>query len=182
MRERDDADHQTREILLERIMDRPGISFGDLMRSLQMNEGTLRYHLNHLERRELIRSKKEGVRRLYFATILSPSTDGHNTDLSRDHKRVLTLIRRHPGIKNPDLLSSIDLARNDLNRIIRKLKSEHLIWEVENGNGIGYEVITRKRLIEEMLLDLVERFLKGEIDQTTFMRLKSWMEEEEQNT
>ena len=66
--------------------------------------------------------------------------------------------------------------------IIRKLKKEHLIWEVENGNGIGFEYITRERLVEEMLLDLVDKLLKGKIDQGTFMRIKTWLEEREENS
>ncbi|MDG6223989.1 MAG: ArsR family transcriptional regulator [Candidatus Thermoplasmatota archaeon] len=181
MRERDDADHLTRDRLIERIRDRPGLSFSDLMRAMNLNEGTLRYHLNYLEKRKIIRSRKEGVRRLYFATILSPTLYVQNTDLSREDKRVLTLIRHHPGIKPSDILSMFGLTHNDLNRIVHKLKRERFIWEVENGNGIGLEVITRKRLIEEIMLDIIERFLKGDIDQNTFMRLKSWIEEEEQN-
>jgi hypothetical protein len=62
--------------------------------------------------------------------------------------------------------------------ILKKFKRDHLIWEVENGKGIGYELITRERLLEEMLLDVVESFLKGEIDQSTFIRMKEWIEEE----
>ncbi len=171
-------DHQTRELLLDRIKDRPGISFSMLMRALSLNEGTLRYHLNYLERKELITSRKEGTRRMYFTSFLSSSGRPGGGGLNREQTRVLNLIRGNPGIKPEEILASTDLSRRGLRRVVDKLKKEHIIWEVENGNGPGYEVITRQRLVEEMLLDLAEKFLKGDIDQTTFLHLKDRIEGE----
>jgi predicted transcriptional regulator len=168
-------------MLIEHIRDRPGISFSRLMILLGLNEGTLRYHLNYLERKEMVRSRKEGSRRVYFTSEMSPSPDKWNGGLTKDQNRVLSIIRKHPGIKPKDLHATTELSRRGLKNIILKLKKEHIIWEVENGNGPGYEIITRERLKEEMLLELAERFLKGEIDQSTFLHLKEWMEEGQEN-
>jgi predicted transcriptional regulator len=175
------TEHETREILLEHIRDRPGIAFSRLMSLLDLNEGTLRYHLNYLERKELVVSKKEGVKRVYFTSHLSNIGPAWRADLTKDQNRVLCLIRKHPGIKPREILASTELSRNGLRNIIVKLKKEHMIWEVENGSGPGYELITRERLIEEMLLDLVDRFLNGEIDQSTFLHLKEWIEGKQEN-
>ncbi len=181
MTSKKDGDHRTRDLLMVQIRDRPGISFSRLMKSLDLNEGTLRYHLNYLERKELIRSKKEGRRRLYYTTALDLGSGKDLIGLSRDHKRILTMIRRSPGIKSREMMKETGLTRKDLERVIRKLQKERLIWAVENGNGVGYEIITREKLVDEMLLDLVERFLKGDIDRSSFMRIKQWLEEESQN-
>jgi len=170
--------HHTREVLLKQIKERPGITFSKLMSLLDLNEGTLRYHLNYLEREERIRSKKEGVNRIFFTSVSSPSTRPGIEDLRIDQKRVLNIIQRYPGIRSNDILGSTDLSRKVLITILNRLKRDHLIWEVENGNGIGYELITRERLLEEMLLDVVESFLRGKIDQSNFIRLKEWIEEE----
>lgn len=180
MSSKNESDHRTRDLLMVQIRDRPGISFGRLMRSLDLNEGTLRYHLNYLERKEVIKSRKEGRRRVYFVTHLNMN-DGVNPELHREHKRVLTMIRRAPGIKPKEIMRETGLTRRKLDSIITKLQREHLIWSVENGNGVGYEIITRERIVEEMLLDLVERFLKGEIDRSSFMRIKQWLEDEREN-
>lgn len=174
------TDHQTRDELLSYIMDRPGVSFSRLMNSLKLNEGTLRYHLNYLEKKELIRSRKEGRRRLYFYSLSESSIEGGNEILGRYHKRVLTIIRRSPGIGFKDIMGSLDLAKKEVKSILKTLEREHLVWSVENRNGLGFEVVTREKLIKEMLYDLLERFLKGEIDQTTFLRLREWLEEEKE--
>lgn len=170
------SDHRTRERLLESIKDRPGVSFSKLMRALNLNEGTLRYHLRYLERKDLISSKRLGTKRVYFSSA-SPTAMGTITELTREQTRVLNVIRKYPGIGSKDILRSTELSRKGLKQIILKLKREHLIWEIKNGNGLGYEVITRMRMKEEMLVDLAERFLKDEIDQSTFIHLKEWMEE-----
>lgn len=175
------SDHQTRELLLENIKDRPGISFSKLMRLLNINEGTLRYHLNYLERKELITSKKEGAKRLYFNSLSSAYGGEGRDDLTRDQTRVYNIIRKYPGIKPKEILDRSELSRKGLRNILQKLQNEHLIWEVENGNGAGYEIVTRKRLMEEMLLDLAEKFLKGDIDRPTFLHLKDWIEEAQEN-
>ena len=174
------SDHQTRELLLESIKERPGISFSRLMRALNLNEGTLRYHLRYLERKDLISSKKEGAKRVYFSS-LSSSAGVYKADLTRDQTRVLNVIRRNPGIGQKGILGYTELSRKGLKNIIQRLKKDHLIWELENGNGLGYEVITRKRLKEEMLIELAEKFLKDEIDQTTFLDLKEWIDGEPDN-
>jgi len=172
------TEHQTRDALLSYIMDRPGVSFSRLMSSLKLNEGTLRYHLNYLERKDLIRSKKEGRRRLYFYTLNDSSVEGRNAVIGKYHKRVLTIIRRSPGIGVKEISGSLDMPRKEINSIIKTLEREHLIWSVEKVKGVGFEVVTREKLVKEMLYDLLEKFLKGEIDQSTFLRLKDWLDEE----
>ena len=178
----EEADHRTRELLLESIRETPGVSFGVLMRSLGLNEGTLRYHLSYLERKQLVYSRKEGRKRIYFTSacpVLAPDIE---RDLSRDQTRVLNLIKESPGMNQGELLSHLNIHRRDLRDIIKKLESERLIWEVENGNGVCYEYITRERLVKEILLDLVERFLKGEIDQATFLNIKRWLDDNNENS
>ena len=179
--ERED-DHRTRDLLMGRIKDRPGISFGRLMKSMEINEGTLRYHLNYLERKELIRSRKEGRRRVYFIGSLDPENRFGSSDMTRNHKRVLTMIRRSPGIKPKEIMRETGLTRRSLDNIIGKLQREHLIWSIENGNGVGYEIITREKIVEEMLLDLVERYLRGDIDRSSFLRIKQWLDDERENS
>ena len=177
----EEADHRTRELLLEAIRDTPGVSFGRLMISLRLNEGTLRYHLSYLERKELVYSRKEGRRRVYFTSACPELSLDVERGLSREQRRVLNLIKESPGIGHHEILSYLNINRKDLKGIIRKLESEKLIWEVENGNGVCYEYITRERLVNEILLDLVERFLKGEIDQTTFLNIKRWLDDNREN-
>ena len=182
MKKSEDMDHDTRDSLLDRISETPGISFGDLKRALDINEGTLRYHLRYLERKELIYSRKRGRKRLYFTSFYPERSADIHRRLTREQRRVLNLIRKTPGIDQDGIFSHLNIHRKDMRYIIKKLQDEHLIWEIENGNGVFYEYITRERLVDEILIDLVERFLRGNIDQRTFLNIKRWLDDNREDS
>jgi predicted transcriptional regulator len=172
--------NRTRDIILREIRDKPGITFTRLMRLLDLNEGTLRYHLNYLERKEMINSSKDGQKRIYFN---SPGEGpGPGLDLTYQQTRVLNLIRRSPGISRSEIIETVPLTRRGLRYILEKLKKDHLIWENGKGPDARYEVINSRKVLDEMLLQLVERFLKGEIDQNTFLHLKERIETKMNNS
>jgi predicted transcriptional regulator len=160
-------------------MERPGVSFSQLLRLLDLNEGTLRYHLTYLERQERIRSVKEGGNRVYYSFIVPRGKAPYIGSFSVGQRRVMNTLRRFPRIGANEIRAHTNLTTATLTSILRKLKKERIIWEVETVDGVGYELITRERLLEEMLLDVVERFLKKKIDQATFLQFKEWIEAEQ---
>ena len=56
-------EHQTRRVLKEYISDNPGVTFKLLMNVLNLNKGTLTYHLDHLLKRRVIVQEKKGRER-----------------------------------------------------------------------------------------------------------------------
>jgi predicted transcriptional regulator len=173
-------EHQTRNRLLDRIENEPGVSFTTLKKSLDMNDGTLRYHLSYLERKGFLRSRKEGKKRVYFVTSLT--VDSSKSRLTLTHRRILNIIKENPGIIMNDLLDMTQVSKRELKQILKKMIDDRLIWEVENGRGVGYEFITRDRLLQEMKFDLIEELLMGKIDQETFLHLIKKLEEMEDAT
>lgn len=124
-----------------------------------------------------MKSRKEGKRRLYFVTSVSIDKTGKKLNL--DQRRILNIIKENPGTNMNDLLNMSNVNKKGLRYIVNKLKDERLIWEVENGRGIGYEFITRDRLIQEIKFDLIEELLRGEIDEETFLKLVERLEKKE---
>lgn len=168
--------HRTRQVLLERIRTLPGVSFSSLQRSFALNKGTLEYHLHYLERKNDIISKKTGRSRTYYSSAHDPfGTIGWDGILP-EQKRVLNIIRNEPGIDLSQLLQRTNISKPKLYRVISTLKEHRTIMEVENGKGTGYEFITNDDLLEEMLLELADRFMKGELDRETFLRMKDLLD------
>jgi len=54
--------------------------------------------------------------------------------------------------------------------------------EVEKGSGTVYEYVSNEDLIDEMLIELAERFMKGELDRETFLRLKGLLDRKRKGT
>ena len=158
-----------RERILINIRDQPGITFTKLVRSLSINEGTLRYHLRYLEKKELVNSKKEGKKRRYFTQTLDVTS--RNRKIPLEQKRILNMIRKNEGISKDEIYNLSDISKTKINNILRKFLNGKLIWEIETGNGSGYVYTDKKRLVHEIKIDLIEDLFNGTIDQATFLTL-----------
>jgi predicted transcriptional regulator len=168
--------HRSRETIFRYIESQPGVSFATMKRVLGLNESTMRYHLEFLEKKKNIHVKIEKGNRCYFPGGCSKDTA--RGTLNMDQKRVLDAIKAKPGISKKELCT---VTRKDLKAVsdcIEELKSRKLIWKVKSGRMTGYEIITREKLKQEILKLLVAKFLKKEIDLVTYQRLKAEMEEE----
>ncbi len=59
---------KNRQILYQIISEKPGIHLREIFRKTKISEGTIKYHLNYLQRKELVTSKSEnGYKRFYIA-------------------------------------------------------------------------------------------------------------------
>ncbi len=174
--------HRTRQVLLERIRSLPGISFGSLQRSLGLNKGTLEYHLRFLEKKREVFSRKTGRMRTYYSSSHDPSRTVGWEGILPEQRKVLEMIRSEPGLTPDQLLQRTDISKSRLYRIVRSLKEHRVVMEVEKGSGTVYEYVSNEDLIDEMLIELAERFMKGELDRETFLRLKGLLDRKRKGT
>ena len=59
---------------------------------------------------------------------------------------------------------------------LRKLKEEQLIWKANSGIHTGYEFITKDKLCHQIIMILIDKFLKDEMEMDEFLRLKEEVE------
>ncbi len=173
MNENSSLGHPTRKILYQFIIDNPGISFHLIRHAMKIPEGTLRYHLQQLQRSNRIVKEKNGRNLGYYSKFKKNHPDCYlNVELSSNQRMLLDLIGDFPGATRKDLLIRSRFSRRELNYSLKRLKDLKLIWKVETGNGQGYEMITRDTFKDEMFKILVDRFLKGELSLERFRTLK----------
>jgi predicted transcriptional regulator len=175
--------HKTRRVVYNYISKHPGVSFGTIMGILDLTEGTLRYHLNYLERGKKILSKSEGKHRCYYSNCkvkssLKPILEFDLTTLTKPQQRILTIIQQHPGIPVRELVKLTKLNKRDLQYNLKKLRDEMVIWKVGNGRNTRYEYMTKDKLKNELFKLLILKFLKDEIDKETYLFLKEELEKE----
>ena len=176
-------DHHTRRLLYDYISENPGSTFKVLKSAFKLTDGTLRYHLGYLQKRRKIVQEKKGREKCYFSYLKKrfPFSDP-NLHLSENQEFLLDLISKHPTIGYRELKerSGMDTASFSYN--LKKLKRLKLVWRVNRGSSIGYEIVTREKLADEMFLILVNRYLDGEVEKDDMMdiieRLKEYREEE----
>lgn len=168
---------KTRKILYEYIRDNPGTTFQVLKNIFRLSEGGLRYHLQYLERRNKILTKKNGKESGYFPCCGRRLRLAFDAKLSPDQERILEIIMDHPGIPLKELKERSGMVSQSFIYTMRKLKQSKIIWKTKTDKGIGYEVVTRERLVDEMFLSLMKKFTNGEISRDEMMDLIAKLEE-----
>ena len=161
-------------------MAHPGVSFLVLKSVLKLNDSTLRYHLNYLERSEKISFGLEEGRRYYYphlgAKHVIRNAEDSNTltsyELTGVQEKIITTIKSYPKINQKELAKITRINRMTLSRNLNKLMDLCLVRKIPNGNKINYEYLENKQLRYEILKRLIKKLLNNEIDEETFLKLK----------
>lgn len=162
------------------ICQNPGASFNLIKSAFRMNPGTLRYHLEILERMERIRKVKKGTMNRYFPDYLARfrNLGSGKKNLKNDHRRVHNLIEENPGITRREILTSLDIGRDDLSSALKDLRDRKMIMEIKGSKDHGYEVLNERRIAGEIIGILVNKVLDEEMDMETFRTIKERVERE----
>jgi predicted transcriptional regulator len=178
-------DHETRKMIYNIIIARPGVTYKFIKNSLDLTHGTLRYHLNFLERNDKIKSKLEHRNRCYYPVerlgfgIRPELSEERTYKLNEKEEMIIGIIRRNPGITQKNLISKTKLFKMTVIYNLKKLLDLGIIRKKRGGRNIHYYIITEDQLKEEIILRLATKLLKNEIDEETFLTVKRKLEEEE---
>lgn len=95
-------DHFTRGRVYEYVRNNPGVHYSEIKRELDLNNGSLAYHLHTLEREELIKSRTNGRFKLFYPTGVKIPKD-MEPQVSSIRRQILNIIRDIPGITQKEL-------------------------------------------------------------------------------
>jgi predicted transcriptional regulator len=122
---------ENRRHLYKMIEKFPGIHFRELFRKLEISMGSLEYHLQVLEKSELIFLKKEGGYSRYFVQGKLDEVDKELATMLRNdrlRKLLFTLIL-NPGISHKSLIQELNWPKSTLSFYLKKLHDKGLIEE-----------------------------------------------------
>ena len=176
-------DNKLRRLIYNQIVSYPGISYKKLKNILELTDNGLRYHLNYLERYQKISSSGiKGADCCYFPHPGSghiPQSSKNIIDsykLTPIQEHILDFIMRYPGINHKELVSRTGVNRFKIKRNLNKLKELNLISNTRYRNSICYEYIPDVELKYRIMKELVVKFLNGEVDEETFLKIKKRLE------
>ncbi len=171
-------DNKTRRLIFQYISDNPGISFPFLKDAFKLNEGTLRYHLDYLLRKDRIVLEKNNGKRCYFTSIKKrfPYSD-KGLKLNDNQRILLEIISNNPGISFGRLGRLSGMESGPFAYNLNKLKTLKLIWKTKKGEGFGYELLTKEKISDEIILILLNKFMDGEVEEDSLMEMFDKLEE-----
>jgi predicted transcriptional regulator len=113
-------DNYTRGQIHGYILANPGEHYNSIKSALDLNNGTLAYHLNRLEQENIIKSRPDGLfKRFYPASMKMPEPNG--SALTEVQRSIISKIKETPGISQRDIASLMKLSNATVNYHLERL-------------------------------------------------------------
>jgi len=142
---KDDVEKQeTRVRIQDHLADHPGSTYSELKRILELNNGTLAYHLRVLEREGMIKARRVGRYKLFYPWTILRRDMTDPGPLTESQKAVLDAVAEHPGISQREIVRLTGLRQQTVSGIVHALNDRGVIFIRKlgratlcrvNGNG-----------------------------------------------
>jgi PKD repeat protein/DNA-binding transcriptional ArsR family regulator len=128
---------EMRENIYEYIESNPGAYYNSIMKNLGIGNGSLSHHLNMLEKMDMVKSRREGIRyrAFYLSELQFPETEKYRfTELQ---EKIVEKIKENEGITQTQLTLELGLTQQTINYNIKKLERNNII-RLERKGGKTY--------------------------------------------
>ncbi|MFH0816091.1 MAG: PKD domain-containing protein [Methanobacteriota archaeon] len=137
MKETTEQDMYMRGKIHGYILANPGEHYNAIKRALDINNGSLAYHLHHLEKEGGIKSMKYGVlKRFYPKEMLVPNAGPDS--LSEAQKMILRKIRETPGISQKDIAALLGISASTINYHVDRMIDLAVVRRERKGMTVRY--------------------------------------------
>jgi len=147
------AELETRKQIFNLISENPGLNISKIAEILNIETSLTIYHLRYLLKNDLINIVKErGYTRCYI-----------KGEVGVEDKKILSILRqelplkivlfllKNPFSKHKDILGFLDVAPSTLSYHLKKLMDKGIVDVHFVENGVGYVVISEKRIISFLI-------------------------------
>jgi predicted transcriptional regulator len=122
---KDVLDHFVRGQIFGYIKINPGDNYTTIKKNLELNNGTLTYHLNVLEKEGLIKSWSNGSHKYFYP--MGVKIPGNGVKNPSIHDAILKSIMDSPGISVSDIAAVNGISKQLTNYHVRKMAAEGTI-------------------------------------------------------
>jgi len=128
----------------------PGLNLSKIAEMLKMRVSLVEYHLNYLERYDLVTSVKDDWFKHYYVKEDMGVKDRKILAALRKEKflKIVLVLLKHPNLTHGDILKHIDIKRSTLSYYLEKLvKKGIVVKSSEEGKQRRYVVFDEKEVI-----------------------------------
>lgn len=118
------------------IVANPGEHYNGIKKALNINNGSLAYHLSVLEKEELVKSRNEGVYKCFYPYTMN--LNGGEAPVTNAQKLILIQIEKNPGITQKLVASRLGLHPSTVNYHIKNLQKNNLVRTEKKGFSVKY--------------------------------------------
>lgn len=124
LRDDDILNQETRWKILGAVYAQPGITYSDLKRKLNLNNGTLIHHTDVLIKDRRIVTRLDGSRRRYFSISMKKSTASliPGPHIKKNQIEILAYIEEYPGYTQKQIAKGLKISQSRLSYNLQKLE------------------------------------------------------------
>jgi predicted transcriptional regulator len=115
---KDILNHEIRGLIRGYIIANPGDHYSSIKRNLDLNNGTLAYHLRVLEQSGFIKSMYDGIYKRYYPSNVNISKLKKNVSKQEE---IFNIILEHPGVTMEEIGRMIGVSRQVVNYHVKNL-------------------------------------------------------------
>ena len=152
---------ETRRRIYELIKKTPGIHFREIERRLKVAVGNLQYHLQYLEKKNLIKVEKDEEYIRYYpkGTPLDETDKKIMSFLRRrTSRRILIYLLNNPYANNKDVSTAVGLSPSTVSWHLSKLVEARVVERKKEGRESFFKVRDAERIVK-LLITYKESFL-----------------------
>jgi len=164
---KEDTVIDNRRLIYVYILNNPGLHLRKISRKLNMKLGTLRYHLDYLEKKEIIVSKKENNLKIYFMNRELDIKDKNICSLlqQKRFRDIILVIILSPGLSHKQISNKMSINPSTLSKYVNILEDRNIVYHKKIGREKWYYVFDEKRIMK-LLLTYKKSFWDFFVDNT----------------
>lgn len=142
------------KLIFNFISNNPGSHLRKISRSIGMPLSTLRYHLDYLEKQEILIGKKDKNLKIYYIVGRLDIVDRNITPLlqQKRFRDIILVIITNPGLTHTEISDRLSLKPSTLSKYINILRARRIIYHKKKGRNRYFYAIDEKRIMELLLI------------------------------
>jgi predicted transcriptional regulator len=127
----DVLNHEVREQVYDYVKEHPGDHFRSILTHLELTNGTLVHHLNTLEKKDFIRSERDGPYKRFYP--IGTKISGEVLEINGLQGKILDVAAARPGITQKGLAKKLGASTPTINYHVKALRNSGLLKVKRDG-------------------------------------------------
>ena len=158
-----------RKMIFQHISRYPGTYIREMEKTLSLSLGDLQYHLQQLEKAELLSSHIEGRRKRYFIKTEVNYFDREILSFikMRTPRRIIIFLLLHPESSFKEILSEFRFTKGALSFHLKKLVNANIVIPTKREKETIYQIKDEERISQILITyqsGILDDALNGFID------------------
>jgi DNA-binding MarR family transcriptional regulator len=127
----DVLNNEVREQVYDYVKEHPGDHFRSILNHLDLTNGTLVHHLNTLEKKDFIRSERDGPYKRFYP--IGTKISGEVLEINGLQGKILDAVAARPGITQKGLAKKLQASTPTINYHVKALRNSGLLLVKRDG-------------------------------------------------